>query len=453
MIARGVLAALGCLAALLTPSGCVNASAGPPVVVLGVWTDAEAAQFETVLRDFSAATGIPHVYQGSRALDQVLRADVRDGNAPDVAVVASPAQLSTYARSDQLVSLDDVLPPPASGYGGRWQRLSDAADQNGATHRYALVAKADLKSAIWYDPRAVRTLVPGSADGRLAPVSWTGLTAMVDALAARGGSSAAPWCLGMGAGSTSGFPGTDWIEDIMLHQFGPAVYQRWADGALPWNSPQVRQAFTIWGSVLAHARGGPMSTLLTDFADAGKPMFGSPPGCVFDHEGSFVMGAYGSAQAKPPLRAGVDYDFFPFPSMNSAVGQQFEASASFAGMFQRDERASRLMNYLASVRGQQEMVTAFGGNSFSVDPRVAMSVYPDDVHRRVAQILTQDSSCFDASDLMPTQLGMAFYQAVLRFASDPGFYLGDQTRLTDLLGQLDRERARAYGGTPLPFTC
>jgi alpha-glucoside transport system substrate-binding protein len=449
---RGVLTAFACLGALLAPSGC-GRSAGPPVVVLGVWTDAEQAQFEQVLRDFTQATGIPHVYQGSRALDQVLRADVRDGNAPDVAVVASPTQLAGYASGDQLSPLDGVLPPPAPGYSDRWERLSETADKNGVSHRYALVVKADLKSVIWYDPNTVRTLVPGSADGHLAPASWSALTTMVNALVARGGPSAAPWCLGMGAGSTSGFPGTDWIEDIVLHEFGPSLYQQWADGALPWTAPQVRQAFLDWGSVLAHARGGTMATLLTDFADAGKPMFGSPPGCVFDHEGSFVMGAYGSVPAKPALRAGKDYDFFPFPPMKPGVSQSYEASASFAAMFQHNDRADRLMNYLASVRGQQEMVTAFGGNSFSVDPRVAMSVYPDDVHRRVARILTQDSSCFDASDLMPTQLGTAFYQAVLRFASDPGRYLADQNALTDLLSQLERERVRAYGGRPLSFTC
>ena len=32
------------------------------------------------------------------------------------------------------------------------------------------------------------------------------------------------WCVGLASQQTSGWPGTDWIEDILLHQAGPARY-------------------------------------------------------------------------------------------------------------------------------------------------------------------------------------------------------------------------------------
>ena len=35
------------------------------------------------------------------------------------------------------------------------------------------------------------------------------------------------WCVGIESGAASGWPGTDWIEDIVLRQAGPDSYNQW----------------------------------------------------------------------------------------------------------------------------------------------------------------------------------------------------------------------------------
>src|SRR5712691_5838717 len=100
-------------------------------------------------------------------------------------------------------------------------------------------------------------------------------------------------CAGMADGSRSGWPGTDWIEDIVLHQSGPSVYDRWAAGALPWTSAPIVRAWQTFGQVAAAAgavHGGLEAELVTSYGVAGRPMFSYPPGCYLEHEGSFIAG-------------------------------------------------------------------------------------------------------------------------------------------------------------------
>jgi alpha-glucoside transport system substrate-binding protein len=33
-----------------------------------------------------------------------------------------------------------------------------------------------------------------------------------------------PWCIGLGSGAATGWPATDWVEDIMLRTQTPDVY-------------------------------------------------------------------------------------------------------------------------------------------------------------------------------------------------------------------------------------
>ncbi|MFG1644069.1 ABC transporter substrate-binding protein [Amycolatopsis sp. NPDC049252] len=414
---------------LLGSSACGTGGAGR-VTVLASWTGAEEDDFRTVLRAFTAATGVEVDYQGTRALDQVLASDVERGTAPDVAVLPNPGSLATYARRGKLEPLDALL-GPQPGFGQQWLDLEKA----GTERQYAIAVKADLKSAIWYDVGNLRGARPGT---------WDELLALGRQLTAEGRT---PWCLGMGAPPTSGWPGTDWIEDILLHSAGPDVYREWAAGKLPWSSSQVSQAWTDWGALVAvpgAVRGGAPAALLTDFGDAGRGLFTRPAGCVLEHQASFVMGGYAAmkrADGSAP-RPGSDFAFFPFPG--PAVS---EVSADLAAMFHDTPQARELMRYLASDQAQRIWPGIHHGSVFSVDRNVG-GVYEDVVSRQVSSTLTSPRQrlCFDASDLMPATMTGAFYRAVLEYLDDP-------SRLDALLADLDTVRRNVPAGEWLTVPC
>jgi alpha-glucoside transport system substrate-binding protein len=401
---------------LLGANACGTGGAGR-VAVLASWTGAEEDDFRTVLRAFTTATGIEVDYQGTRALDQVLASDVQRGTAPDVAVLPNPGSLATYARRGKLKPLDALL-GPQPGYGKQWLDLEKA----GTGQQYAIAVKADLKSAIWYDVTDLRGARPGT---------WDELLTLSRQLTADGRT---PWCLGMGAPPTSGWPGTDWIEDILLHSAGPDTYRQWSAGKLSWNSSQVRQAWVDWGALVAvpgAVRGGAPAALLTDFGDAGRGLFTRPAGCVLEHQASFVMGGYSAMKRTDGSspRPGRDFAFFPFPG--PAVS---EVSADLAAMFHDTPQARELMKYLASDQAQRIWPGIHRGSVFSVDRNVG-GVYDDVVSRQVSSTLTspQQRLCFDASDLMPATMTGAFYRAVLEYLNDP-------SRLDTLLADLDTVR-------------
>jgi alpha-glucoside transport system substrate-binding protein len=422
---------------LLPACGTASADAGT-VTMLGSETAAgEAATQNRVLAEFTRETGIRVVFQhGTRALDQEIQSGLQTGTQPDIAILPSPGELQTFAGLGVLQPLDHALGDQGAQYGPQWASLAGAIQQpHAGKHVYAVPVKIALKSDIWYDPAALHRLLGTSWDGAL-PTDWQQLMDLANRIAAAGGT---PWCMGMESIPLSGWPGTDWIEDILLHQAGPDAYARWADGTLPWQGAgPVEQAFATWRTIVGNSRNINGNAQMTNFDDASKPLFTSPPGCYLDHT-AFIDNSAGK------LRPGVDFDFFPFPTVTGQNG--VEVSADFVAMFRTTPQAERLIHFLASDVGQQLWSSVPG--VFSADRNVPESVYPDVVSKRVAQLLGHAGTlCFDASDLMPSAMSDAFNQAILAYLNDM-----DPAALNRLLGELDEVRAQAYHGNLLNYRC
>ncbi|MGM1064063.1 carbohydrate ABC transporter substrate-binding protein [Saccharothrix sp. Mg75] len=389
-------------------TGCATSAAPEQVVVLGPWTgETDVARFEEVLAAFERTSGVEVEYIGATAPDQVLRADVQKGTPPHVAVLPSPNDLAGYVP--YLTPLDGAR---ADEYPRRWTEL----EQLGQDRRYAVVVKADLKSMLWH---------AADAPPDPPPTTKAGLLALTGAETAAG---RAAWCLRVAAQTNAGWPGTDWVEDVLLHEAGPDVYRRWAAAEQPWNEGPVRQAWQTWGELIGGGttvRGGLRAALLTDFDDPSKPLVDSPRGCRLDHQASYVTGLYGEAA-----------DFVPFPSLGAAEPAS-EVSADLAGLFRDTAEAGALMDFLASAEAQR--IWPARGGAYSVNTRVDEAAYRSDVERRVARVLTSEGRlCFDASDLMPAPLRTAFQRAVLRYLDDP-------SGLQAVLDDLEAVRAQVAG--------
>ncbi len=77
---------------------------------------------------------------------------------------------------------------------------------------YGVWHGADVKSLVWYAKPAF------DAAGYAIPETWDELMALSDQIVADGG---VPWCIGIESGGASGWPATDWVEDIMLRTQPP----------------------------------------------------------------------------------------------------------------------------------------------------------------------------------------------------------------------------------------
>lgn len=400
--ATAVRAALILAAALLAVSACGSgpaADTGSVITILVPWGGKQLLAFTSIVRSYEAGKGITVHIEPTRSLTQELAVDEQDNDLPDVAVLPSIAAISQYVP--RLKRLDQLI--PSADYGPPWRSLMRPGS---GQHVYAVPIKADVKSLIWFDPAVLRP-------------HPTTLRQLVQLSARLQDEGQPPWCLALSVAAASGYPGTDWVADILLSQSGPAAYQRWVDGTLPWTSDQVRQAWKLWGQLMANGRaiqGGGAAKALARPLGA---MYPSPGGCLLAH-GALVE--QGFPRKLPDRKPAPEPGFFTFPSVSSSPASPLQVSGDFIGMFHGTSAARKLVRYLASANGQQSMVNSQRIDGLSADNKIQPRNYPDLVRRRLAGLLTsgQHELCFGASDAMPPTLSADFDQAALEYLSQPG---------------------------------
>jgi alpha-glucoside transport system substrate-binding protein len=246
-------------------SGGAGSLAGQSVTVIGTWGGDEQNAFLQMVKPWEEQTGATVKYTGTRDINTILTTGVASGVLPDLAGLPGPGQMAEYAQAGALKPLDNVL-DIATYKQETSPGLTALGEVNGQT--YGVFIKAAIKGLIWYNPK----LHDYSSSP---PATWDDLLSQAKA---NQGNAQAIWCLGVESGSASGWPGTDWIEDLVLHQSGPDVYTRWYQGKVKWTDPAIKQAFdTYYNDVVKNTYGGGTNAVATNFANAGDPLFKTQP--------------------------------------------------------------------------------------------------------------------------------------------------------------------------------
>ena len=198
------------------------------------------------------------------------------GAAADLARQGHLVDMSSFLDADQLrsdqspylVSLGTIAPD------GSWPA--------GDGQLFGAFTQLGLKGLVWYPVPELR------AAGYEIPRTWNELMALGDDLRSSGHT---PWCFGWESGDASGWPGTDWIENLVLAGAGPEAYDDWTFHRMPFDSPAVRDAFRRLDEIVfeeGSVRGGPEGAAATSFFEAPLPLFDDPPGCWLHLQASFA---------------------------------------------------------------------------------------------------------------------------------------------------------------------
>lgn len=393
------------------------------VTIAVIWSGKELEAFESALVPFENQTGIDVVVESiGRDLPTVLATRVAAGNPPDMAAMPNPGQMKEFVAKGALVPLDDL-----SNLADSAKAFVDLATVN--DHVYGVFISADLKSLVWYDPKVFK------AHGYTVPDSWPALIELCNKIVADGGT---PWSIGLESGAASGWPGTDWIEDIMLRTAGPDLYDKWVNHEIPWTHPAVKKAFQYFGQIALNDKyvyGGTTGELLTNFGDAGNPLFTNPPGAYMMKQATFIQSFI--KKANPDLVAGEDYDVFVFPPISPVFGTPMLGAGDLISAFKDTPEVRALANYLASAQAQEIWCKALG--KLAINTKVDPSIYPDPVTAKAAQLLANASAFrFDGSDMMPAAVGAGtFWSGVLDYVSG--------IPLDTVLANIEASAKEAYG--------
>src|SRR5262245_53018250 len=251
------------------------------VTVFGVEeSENEAGAMQDALTEFGEANGIDITYVGRRDFEQQINVQVLGGNPPDIAAFPQPGKLKQFAQDGELIAVpDDVVASAKEGWADSYMAFSNVDGT-----QYGVPFKSDFKSSVWYLPCAFEE------KGYEVPETLTDFKALVDEMIANGDT---PLCVGIESGPATGWPFTDWVEELILREQGIDFYNQWVNHEVPFNDPKVVDTFNevanpdgtgLWtkdGAV--YASGG--SIAATAFGDNGTPLVQGK--CMMHRQASF----------------------------------------------------------------------------------------------------------------------------------------------------------------------
>ncbi|WP_042373509.1 ABC transporter substrate-binding protein [Streptacidiphilus neutrinimicus] len=368
--------------------------AGTTVTMFASILSPESDALERSWAKFSQCTGIKISYVGSNDFESQLPVRVSGGNAPDLAIIPQPGLLQ------QMVKTGKMVKPPAQTVTNenKWAPIWKSYGSVDGTF-YAAPMSANMKSLVWYSPKAF------AAAGYTVPTTWADLMSLSDKIAKAGKNK--PWCGGIGSGTATGWPATDWVEEVVLGKYGGDVYDKWVSHQIKFSDPQITDSMNVvqnWMHNPAWVNGGfgsVQSIASTTFQDAGTPILSGK--CSMLQQASFY-----EAQWPKGTTVGPNGDIWAFklPPVNPSIPTPVEGGGEFVAAFSSRPEVQAVQNYLSTTEWAESRIKQAPG-WVSANEGVPTSIYTDPIDQLSAKYLTDPSATFrfDASDMMPAAIG------------------------------------------------
>ncbi len=382
--------------------------AGTTVSVFGPFVEVDEAKFYDSIASFEEATGIDIEYLGTKEFETTISIRVDAGDAPDIADFPQPGLLANFAGQGKIVDVNSFLSNEQlnESYIQSWLDMASMTGPDGEDIMAGVWHRVSAKSFVWY-PKA-----QFDAAGYEVPETWADMVALTQQIADDGDTA---WCIGMESGTATGWVATDWMENIMLRTTSLENYDAWVAGELPFASPEVKNAAEVMSEIWLnedYVYGGTDSIATTFIGDSPVSMFTDPPSCWFHAQAPWIVDFFGEG-----LEANVDYDFFYMPPLDEAYGKPVLVAGDMMAMFNDRPEVRAVMEYFTKGEAIESWVKA--GGAFSPHLDSSVDWYTTDTDRKIAQIILDATSVrFDASDLMPGEVGAgSFWKGMTDYVS------------------------------------
>lgn len=349
---------------------------------------------------FEECTGITVDLVGTQEAETQINVRAAAGDPPELMIIPQPGLLQ------RLVADGYVLPAAQSVEDNVDEFWSESWKGYGTIDGtfYAAPLMASVKGWVWYSPAEFE------AKGVEVPQTWDELLQLTATLAEDNTATYKPWCVGFSSGDATGWPGTDWVEDLVLRMAGPEVYDQWVTGEVKFSDPQIRAAFDEVEKILLNPDyvnggfGGVESIVSTTFNDGGLPILDG--NCSMHHQASFY-----EAQWPEGTTVGPNGDIWAFllPKVDAEAGDAVTGGGEFVAKFVEGGAVDALQTFLSSDTWANLRVSLGGVISANkgLDPANAQS----DLGRAAIEILQGEDTVFrfDGSDLMPAAVGTSSF--------------------------------------------
>ncbi|RIV36596.1 ABC transporter substrate-binding protein [Micromonospora radicis] len=370
---------------------------GKKVSIYSSIRDIEADRLDESWKQFEECTGIDIDHEGSGEFEAQLPVRADGGNAPDIAFIPQPGLIERFAERGQIKAASaDTKAMAEQNYPADWLKYSTVGG-----NFYGAPLGSNVKSFVWYSPKMFEE------KGWAVPTTWDEMIKLSDTIADSG---TKPWCAGIESGEATGWPATDWIEDVMLRTQTPEVYDQWTTHEIPFNDPRVAEALDRAGTILKNEKyvnggfGGVRSIATTAFQEAGVPITAGK--CAMHRQASFYANQWPQG-----TRVAEDGDVFAFyfPAIDPARGKPVLGGGEFVVAFADRPEVQAVQTYLAS--GEHANSRAKIGDWVSANNKLDLANVSNPIDKLSVEILQDDSSVFrfDGSDLMPAAVGQGTF--------------------------------------------
>ena len=351
-------------------------------------------------KKYQECTGATVEYEGSKEFEAQLPVRLQSGNAPDIAYIPQPGLLQRLVADYP----DAVQPAPEQVQANVEEYYTQAWADYGSVDGtlYASPLGANVKSFVWYSPTMFKDA------GYEVPTTWDELIALSDKIVADG--KAKPWCAGIESGEATGWPATDWLEDVMLRTAGAETYDKWTNHEIPFNSPEVLEALQAVGSILkndayVNAGIGDVSSIATTpFNDGGFPILDGE--CFMHRQANFYQSNWETKKAGATIGEDGDVFAFYFPGP-TADEKPLLGGGEFVTSFSDRNEVQQFMAFLSSPQWANEKAKVTSAGWVSANNGLDPENLKSPIDKLSFQLLADESSVFrfDASDLMPGAVG------------------------------------------------
>ena len=394
---------------------------GEEVTITGALIGEDQDGFRANFESFTEETGIVVTYQGSDNFEQEIQIQMESGDTPDFALWPQPGAVVDAAQRGMLTSLED-LEIDIDAYKTNFSSyLVGLGTVDGSI--YGGANAANLKSIVWYQPAEFE------ARGYAVPETWDAMIALADQIVADGMN---PFCFGMYSNGASGWLATDWMEDIMLRTGnGTASYDQWVTNELKFEDPIVKNAASLLSQIMHtenYVVGGTDAIVSTYFGNAQDPMFSKDangnPGCFMHRQASFIPSFWPEAAQ---AGVGVETTVFPFPVIDASLPKAALGAGDMWGAFNDRDATKAVAEYMLSAEFHAAAAAMPNNARLSAHTGFDTSLYSKDINRIlgtiIADALAADAFRFDASDLMPPEVGAgSFWKEMMNLAVEgPGY--------------------------------
>jgi alpha-glucoside transport system substrate-binding protein len=372
---------------------------GTEVSIISVETSGtpEGDAMVTALNEFADANGMTINYVGTGTFEDDLPTQVSAGTPPDIAAFPQPGFLASFARTGDVLPLpDDVLanvspnlPPDWLGFG--------SVDGT----QYGVPINAAVKSLVWYLPASF------AEKGYEVPQTLDDFYALTEQMIENGDT---PLCVGIEDGAATGWPFTDWVEELILRNYGIDFYNQWTSHEIPFNSPEVvetmQQLVDFWNTEgMVYAAGG--SIVATAMGENGEPLVAGD--CMMHRQANFY--AAFMTQAGAPFGDGEgEVSTFYFPANE---GRPTLVASNYVAAFRDAPEVWAVMQYLGSPEfanarqvAQTEINADVGVSGYlTANLNVDQSLWNELEQGFLELLASGDPTAFDGSDLMPGEVG------------------------------------------------